>query len=384
MSVVIKYLLIGTIFVSSLSAERSTAYMFTNLDGRTLKADIIAATKSAVTVRRSSDRRTFTLSIDLLIPEDAVFIQRWLSLKQVEKELPANNSIGKWPRKVKPSDYTIEIVREDNATETYIYRTPHFEFHSNVKLARKVVREFSQIFESTFLAVAELPLNFNPDLPKDTRFITQIFETREQYIASGGVPNSGGVYFLKDRKIMLPLPQLGVKKTSSSYTIDETKENSMLIHEITHQVTHDWLSKLPVWASEGIAEYLEHVPYDRGAFRFDQFEVSEALHWNNYRLRGLEMLMTMSKETWSQTLAKDFRKARSNYTSAFILYYYFCHFELNQERRPGLLYNYLRALEAGEHEREAIRILLNERTYKELEEEVKRAYKREDIDIEFD
>ena len=159
--------------------QLSADYTFTSVDGRTLEAEIIEATESSVTIRRVSDGRRFTLTLDRLIPKDAVYIREWSEKNQAVVEMTVSDSatIGDWPRKLKPDNYDITIVREDNDTNTFIYRTPHFEFQSNVKLARKVVREFSQIFESTLLVIAKLPLEFNPEVSKDSLFLTQIFDS---------------------------------------------------------------------------------------------------------------------------------------------------------------------------------------------------------------
>lgn len=378
-------LFIGSISIFFLLVELNAAYTFTNTDGRTLEAEIIAASDSSVTIQRSSDGRTFELDIDRLIPENAVYIREWTERSQTvaDESVSKSKEMGKWPRRLKPDNYDITIVLEDNDTRTYIYRTPHFEFHSNVKLARKVVREFSQIFESTLLVISELPLEFNPEISEHALFLTQIFETEEQYLTAGGAPNSAGVYFRESRKIMLPLRHLGVKKTSSSYTIDERREINVLAHEITHQLTHRWLDKLPVWASEGIAEYVERVPYERGTFRFDRFEISEVLRHGSSSLTDLEILMSMNLTEWNQALVEDVDKASSNYLSAFVLYYFFCHFDLDEVGKPRLLYNYLRAIEAGRGKEAATKILLNGRSYEELEAAVKKAYKRENLNLGF-
>ncbi len=383
-----KALLSGMLLLGFVSTGLCATYTFTSMDGRTLEADIIDASESAVTIRRHSDSRRFTLELAHLISEDIAFVRAWASR---EKEPVANASIGnlskpeiaQWPRKLKPDNYEITIVHEDNDAKTYIYRTPHFEFHSNVKLARKVVREFSQIFESTLLTVIELPLELNTQFLKDERFLTQIFETEGQYIAAGGIPNSAGVYFPISRKIMVPLRHLGVKKTSSAFTIDKRQKINVLAHEITHQVTHKWLGKLPVWVSEGLAEYIEHVPYERGVFCFDQYEIDEVFSWGSLRLIQLEVLMNMNLSQWNQVLAKNSRAALSNYQSAFVLFYYFCHFELDEENNPRALYDYFRAVEAGKSDKRAADVLLNGRSYEELEEAVEKAYRRADIKLEF-
>ena len=370
--------------ISFLLVELKGQRIFTSIDGRTLEASIIETGASTVTIQRSPDERIFTLNIDQLIPAEAAYIKKWYIQNQAENESThEKEAIGRWPRRLKPGNYKIEIVSEDNETKTYIYRTPHFEFHSNVKLARKVVREFSQIFESTLLAVDALPLKLNPGHSGDALFLTKIFETKEQYMAAGGIPNSAGVYFPEDRKVMVPLVYLGVKKSSSAYTIDKSREVNLLAHEITHQVTHDWLNKLPVWVIEGLAEYIESVPYERGAFRFDRYEIDEVLNRSYYKLTCPEVLMNMESKEWSQTLVKNSQAASTNYLSAFVLFYYFCHFDFDEDGRPRRLYDYLRAIEAGKNRKQALQILLNGCSYEELEEAVIKAYKREDVVIQF-
>lgn len=366
------------------------AYTFTSVDGRTLEADIISRSESTVTVRRDSDGRVFKLNLDRLISEDILSVQAWS-----DESSNSNNGvdpygdddqkpeIGEWPRRLKPENYDIEVVREDSSAHAYIYQTPHFEFHSNVKLARKVVRQFSQIFESTLLALNSLPLELSPKVPDDGFFQTQIFETEGQYVAAGGMPNSAGAYFRKSRKIKIPLRHLGVKKTSSSFTIDDSREINVLAHEITHQLTHEWLSKWPVWVSEGIAEYIENAPYERGTFRFDKYEAESALHWVSPSLVRLEVLMAMDKGKWNKTLMENRRLAATNYQSAFVLFYYFCHLELDEDDKPRLLYDYLRAVEAGKSREVATQILLDGRSYEKLEESVKKAYKRAGIKLMF-
>ena len=182
---------------------------------------------------------------------------------------------------------------------------------------------------------------------------------------------------------MVPLRHLGVKKSSSAFTIDKRQEINVLAHEITHQVTHEWLGKLPVWASEGLAEYIEHVPYERGAFRFDNYEIDEMLRWGAPSLVRLEVLMNLDLNAWNQVLAEDRRVASSNYQSAFVLFYYFCHFELDEANQPRLLYDYFRTIESGEGHETAIAILMNGRSYEALEAAVRKAYRREDVALEF-
>ncbi|MDV7397501.1 hypothetical protein RZS08_39230, partial [Arthrospira platensis SPKY1] len=90
------------------------------------------------------------------------------------------------------------------------------------------------------------------------------------------MPNSGGMYFGGNRReILVPLTSVGMRRTSSEYTFDANADFRTLIHEITHQVHHHWLRRLPIWLIEGLAVYMEYVPYSRGEFRFDRLDVAD-------------------------------------------------------------------------------------------------------------
>lgn len=57
----------------------------------------------------------------------------------------------------------------------------------------------------------------------------------------------------------MPIRSLGLEPTSTGYRKQGEINHRILLHEVTHQVMHKW--RLPVWLQEGIAEYVERVPY---------------------------------------------------------------------------------------------------------------------------
>lgn len=352
----------------------------TNTDGRTIEAEVLSVEEGQVTIRRIPGNQEMRFALNLLIPADREYLR---SLEKTESEsTPKKTKIEAWPRKVKPESYDVMIVKEDNQKNEYIYQTPHFEFHSNVKLARKVVREFSQIFESTYVAVGSLPVLWKPKAPEEGgRFVTRIYETVEQYEAAGAVPNSGGTYFHGSREIKVPLRYLGVKKSSSGYTLDDRRSADVLAHEITHQLTHNWLSILPMWLTEGIAEYIEYVPRERGAYRFDRMEVSESLRSEQVAMLPLQRIMKISRKEWNSQFNDDSGEVSRNYRSAYLLQYFFNH--LDGEGKGQRMFDYLRALESGESNEAAEGILLAKRSYAELEDELKSAFRREGVKINF-
>ncbi|WP_309382496.1 SHD1 domain-containing protein [Cerasicoccus frondis] len=359
--------------------------IWTNNAGQQVEAEFIAVDADHVKIKRVADGRMFSFPISSLSAEDQIFIE---SFKFAEESKSAEQGPVKefdglqWPRRVGlPDDYEVEVVQEDNDAREYIYRTTNFEFHSDVKLSRKVVREFSKIFEATYSAMQVFPLEWKPQ-PIESYFVTRLFENKMDYYAAGGLPNSGGVYFSSKREIWTPLASLGVKKSSSGYTSDDSGDHSTLIHEITHQLHHEWLSRLPPWLIEGLAVYMESVPYDDGEFRFDKRELDEfdrVSRRGASRLVNLETLMTMTGAAWNANFTKAPDLLGEYYLSAFLLINYYLHLDGEGEGRR--LYAYVRAIETGVSDAEARKILLAGRSYEQLTEDVKKAYKREDIDL---
>lgn len=367
------------------------ARVWTDTTGRTVEADFIAIDHDHVKIKRQADGQIFSLPINRLSETDQAFLREQTSAEakaERKKAAPARKPFDglQWPRRTElPDDYDVEVIKEDNDARIYIYRTPNFEFHSDVKLARKVVREFGEIFEGTYAAMQAFPLEWNPK-PGESHFKTRLFETKESYLDAGGLPNSGGLYMSRAREIWVPLSSLGVEKSSSSYTLDDSDDHSTLVHEITHQVHHDWLGKLPPWIVEGMAVYMESVPSDDGEFRYDKRELEDfdrvqRVQNSPVRMAPIERLMTMSHADWNNNFHDNAEELSVYYLSAFLLMNYYLHFDGEGEGRR--LYAYVRAIEDGQYDADASALLLNGRSYEEVSEALVRAYKREDLDLVF-
>ncbi len=371
------------IFGAALYAETR---VWTDTAGRKVEAELIRVDGDQVRIRRSIDGQVFSLPIVKLSEADQEFLRaqtKTTAEASADPEQPGKAKALVWPRRTDlPDNYDVEIVREDNSAGVYIYRTPNFEFHSDVKLARKVVREFGKIFEGTYASMKAFPLAWNPQ-PTNSHYKTRLFRERSDYQAAGGMPNSGGVYIPWQREILVPLSSLGVEKSSSGFTLDDSGEHSTLVHEITHQVHHDWLAKLPPWMTEGMAVYMESVPNDDGEFRFDRRDLEEYVRRENgagpVTMAPLEKLMTMNQSAWNANFTNNPKELHKYYQSAFLLVNYFLHLDGEGEGRR--INAYCRAIESGTPDEQARALLLAGRSYTELTEDLQRAYKREGVEV---
>jgi len=296
--------------------------------------------------------------------------------------------VGEWPESVEaPKDLEIEFVEGGVGEWGYAYRSPHFEFRTSTRLSVSVVREFARLFEATFGVVKALPVGLKPAPHDGGYFITELFETRQEYLDAGGPQGSGGVYMTSEDKIMIPMPALGVERVGNRWILETREDNATLQHEITHQVTRRWLPFWPVWFTEGIAEYVSSARYNKGRYTLNNMagRVEDAIMTypvdeNYFPMVDLETLMTISNAEWSAALTTG--DSTYNYRSANVLMYYFLH--LDGEGDGAGVATYLRALDQGvDSATAASKNLLRGRSFAELSEEVHERLRDAGLRIEF-
>lgn len=379
-----------------LSAE---SRLWMDIEGRTLDAVYLEQDDGQVRIRRVEDGQEFTLPTARLSQRDRSWLAERLQQEQREKQeqrarqserqsgplherpplsFPEGGLV--WPDRVGVSgDLEVEIVREDNQEQVYIYRTRNFEFISDTKLARRVVSEFAVIFEVTLEGMKAQPLAWRPRVPQEG-YRARLFRTMEDYYAAGGPEGTGGVYISSSREILVPLSSLGVRGSSSGVRLDRHGGgHGTLVHEVTHQVHHDWLPYLPVWLTEGLAVYMEAVPLERGELRFsrtdpEKYIRDEAGYRGDLPMIHPSKLMTMSNEDWARNWTWNPLDVGRYYNSAFLLTYYFAHLDGDGDGRR--LWDYLRQIEAGTPASEAGKTLLAGRTYDQLADDIQRSYRR--------
>ena len=311
-------------------------------------------------------------------------------------EMPAAPAAEKtWPRTIALGTDVIPVtvVKEDAAAKEFVYRSEHYEFRCDSKLGTNVVKEFNRIFEATYLINCKLPLDFKPTPePLHKYFVAQLYTTKDDYFANGGLKGSGGVYQSGKKALSVPLSSLGVMMVGSRVSLEPSKDedNATLIHEITHQMMNHWLRHLPVWYIEGSAEYVSILKYEHG--RFNLGGMGERLHHflqrrgsdgKHYTMLDLEELTSLDGKTWAAALTNG--KAGKNYASAALLTYYFYH--LDDQRDGAHMMAYLRAVENAkgkeEHETAFKTHLMRGRSFDDLKTEVKKGMRKEGIEIEF-
>jgi hypothetical protein len=242
-----------------------------------------------------------------------------------------------WPENVVVPSRSIEIAAtsENPAARKYVYQSEAFEFSSQAKLAGSVMKEVARTFESTKTLIEALPWGVQCKPPEGMpRFLAALYETRADYVAAGGPEMSGGVYSSGDKIFKIPFQSLGMEKRGQTYFKDDNYSNGTLVHEITHQLMHDYLGFLPKWVIEGTAEYTEMLPYKAGTFRADNHKSGIKADVDEWQQRGgftldlgkLQALMTMTRDQWDAECATPQAMA-AMYHRSQLLVYFFCHLD---------------------------------------------------------
>lgn len=321
-----------------------------DVQGRIIQAAFIKATAEAVTVRMT-DGKEHDIPLSRLCAEDQAFVKGQATLAPAPATsapatpAPTRVPVEKraWPQNVVVPGRSIEIqpVEESAPTRRFVYQSEAFQFTSQAKLAGSVMKEVARTFEATRALVTALPWGVVCRPPEGmARYQAALYETRNDYIAAGGPANSGGVYMTGEKIFKVPFPSIGLEMRGKTWFKNDNYSGDTLIHEITHQMMHDYLPFLPVWVIEGTAEYTEMLPYNAGTFRADSHKGAMRDHINEMQKRGysatidnLQTHMTMNRGQWSGIAESSNRAMGELYFRSVLMVYFFCHLDGPQGKK---------------------------------------------------
>lgn len=389
-----KPMLMGCHFLIASALAAQEPRIWTDVEGRKLKATFVAISGPNVQLRLENGKVT-TVPIDRLSQED------WKHLTPVRKpedpspstaESPPTEPSLAWPSAVTLDKLPeIKVVKEDDEKEEFIYETEHFEIRCDAKLGTSLIREFARLLEATYLVNIKLPLNLKPQ-PESGRekFLARLFKEKQDYYATGAVPGSNGVYAGNEKCLKIPMESLGVRQVGKRFSLDREAQNETMIHEATHQLMNHWLLKIPTWYCEGSAEYVTAAKYKQGKFAFTRMGdnvVAYLKRWRDANAKTWAMwhvyhLMQIDGASLAKAVANDSTVTQRNYGSSLILAFYYYH--LDDEGDGNNIRNYLKDLKSGTLERLAAqRHLIRGRSYSAIEEDLAAKMRRFGLDLEF-
>ncbi len=324
-------------------AQPAGSRSWTDIQGRKVEAEFGGVHADSVLLKMA-DGKIIPFAIAKLCAADQEFIktQGAAAPPKVESDEPVKSRAGAverlplekrtFPDKiaVSPKAVDAKVVTENAAERKFLYQTETFEFSSQAKLAKSVMTEVAQTFESTRELLTKLPWGLDCRPPEGfERYQAKLFETREDYIRAGGPENSGGVYMGGLKVFMIPFPSLGLKKLGQTWVKERTFRNDTLVHEVTHQVMDDYLQFLPLWIVEGTAEYTEMLPDTANGFLCEQHKsgMKDYIKAGESRAGAVEIPkveehMTMDRETWGTLASTPTSMFKLYYRSAMLVYFF--------------------------------------------------------------
>jgi hypothetical protein len=291
-----------------------------------------------------------------------------------------------------PEELNIEVVKEDDNYKTYVYRSTHFEFTSNVQLRTRLVSTCAKVFEATHELLRLLPLNHRTTAAGTQKklFPVLLFETYDQYVQAGGPSGSAGVCMERGDgvKVLVPLNSLGVKKVGKDYSVDPgDKDYHVLSHEITHMIMERSV-KQASWYIEGSAEYVANTPYTGGRYKVAVNKSSIVMsvtaygkNGNGGAALGKDLKMSSLEKFMTLSYGEFLSNSRFNYGMGCLLTYYWYHQDGNGD--AARIKEYLKALQSGEPEDKAREKLLDGRSWQEMEKDFAKGMRRAGVKIDY-
>jgi hypothetical protein len=299
-----------------------------------------------------------------------------------------DNYLTNWPTTVSISTGVhVNVVSEDDAKKRYIYHSPNYQFICDVRLSKTIVQKFALMFEATREYCRLLPISSMKAHVPGNQFRNKIllFESMQNYVKNGGHPQAAGIFRSDTNAVLVPLRSLGLIKLSGSYNYDHNGSNTVLAHELTHQLTDpEYFSPgARGWFSEGLAEYCSVTHYLSGnyAIRNNKIAIKKYIIGGERGGRGIGNKTNAPnlKNFMLQPYSSFAAGGGYNYRLGTLITYYFFHME--PDRRN--ITSFLKALKLGKTGENALAALLNGRTFDELEKSIHKAWKASGIEINF-
>lgn len=386
-----------TLLLIGLSAAAETR-TWTDLQGRKIEASLLRAEGDSVILKLGSGQE-ITYPIAKLSAGDGKHIAeiRFLlgQAPAAETDVPAPretlNFQDPWPERIKFSeDPEVATIEEDAEKKRFIYESANYRYICDVRLAQSVVKGFAVMFESTHLYCRTLPLAINGAKPAEGKHQILLFEEFDDYVMAGGPPSSAGVFIGGRNVVMVPLTSLGVRPVGSSYMLDRDKSSKTLPHELTHQLTPQpyYQPGALGWFSEGIAEYVAVTPYRAGSYAVRgnmrdiiQYATSYGSKGMGGRALGTKIKLPALKTFMTQTYDSFRNDPGLNYGCGLLITTYFLHMDGNGDGKR--IKRFLQALHEGAEGDKALEVLLDLRTFGELEDDIIKAWSRKGVDFTF-
>jgi hypothetical protein len=362
-----------------------------NVRGQSFEAEFVRV-HGADAVFTLANGRSFATPVVELAPQHRAVLQKArdrLDLMQAPETVSSTFS-RPWPREIRlDGPVNSRVVSEDPKTGRYIYETPNYRFTCESPLTAEVISNFSVMFETTYRYAQSIPLSLGSGRKREGKLDIFLFASMSSYVKAGGPPGSGGCFFRGF--VLVPMASLGLTKSSTGFTLDRKRDNSILVHELAHQLTPEayFVPGARGWFTEGLAETMAVTPYSWNYFSIDtsgtlekDYVTANGRAGNGGRALGttihaprLKHFLTMPYEQFSGA------NANMHYGIALLVTHYFLQMEGDGKARK--ITQFLKSLHSGASGDAALAQLLGGDSYETLENKITTAWAKKGIQIQF-
>ncbi|MCP5536736.1 MAG: hypothetical protein H7A51_10980 [Akkermansiaceae bacterium] len=244
-----------------------------------------------------------------------------------------------WPTSFRPiQPAVIKLIRSGGDGRDFIYRTKHFELHSATALSEHHLSQFATTAESVPSVLSRLPLPLlgmpTSSSGKQNPAKVLIYPDEESFVQAGGAQGAAGYYSGRKQAILLRADTFLRVKPPPGSRLPPKADYDLLVHEFTHLCMHRDLAYLPVWFTEGTAEYIAATHENRGVYQFGNVSLLISRHIKRHLpldkehiiLPGIVETMALSHNTWRAHVesgpAEDVYR---NYATSLLLTHYLFH-----------------------------------------------------------
>jgi len=372
---------------------------WTDTQGRKIDATLIRADGENV-ILKLKDGREVPFPLTKLSAADGDYVKSNRTLlggatpgkkTQADSGSESPNFDSPWPDLVKFSeDPEIATIKEDAGKKHFIYESANYRYVCDVRLAQSVVKGFAVMFEATHQYCRSLPLGLNGGKKTDGKLQIILFENFDDYVKAGGPPSTAGVFMTGKKAVLVPLTSLGVRPVGSGYMLDRDKSSKTLPHELTHQLTPEtYFEKGAMgWFTEGLAEYVATTPYRSGIYNVRgnqkpiiEYTTAYGTKDKGGRALGKKISMPSLKSFMLQSYESFTEQAQLNYGCGLLITDYFLHMDGDGDAKR--MKTYLKALTDGKDAEKSLDLLLDGRTFEELEKAITKAWSGKGIAFTF-
>lgn len=271
-------LTLGLLIQLSLFAQDASLRLWTNQQGRTVKATLVDVTGGNVSLQLENGTKS-TVHLGSLSKGDQDYVQKYLASRPAAAMPTASaNTPGEstWPKELLTVDPKFMVVTEgvqDDAARQYHYTTENFEFISSAPLAKTVMSEVAADFVLTYKATTMMPWGWEPKPKEGTRFKILLAETKDDYVKLFG-GNDVTSSTVVDGNSLIMFSALGLKKVGQRYQYDARQKDPGSVTFITaYGLLYQHRGWMYPWTRYAYPYIIQRYAYqDNGTLKFSDLD----------------------------------------------------------------------------------------------------------------